>query len=281
VEVENGFDFLAAPVFTAQRHLRRTFDCKRNRFAVQVSCAEIDVRKHFISFCHLRVLSFALAVPGSAPGALFAFANLVARHARYVVEFVPQDCRKLAVQLTDAPVAPVVAQVPQGNAEHGGGDDVGAVLHAARQRMPAHHDLLRNGLFGVSYRVDQPSSSITLMRLTTASAVRGPQRFSVRHLRRIVREAGKPPDVIGDGDADAPLTEVRDRWPIASRNNAAARIKGKPAQLTPLAEGQNAVVFKRGFYFLVAPTLALLHTHRWVLQRPKKSAAGTSVAVRM
>jgi hypothetical protein len=111
-----------------------------------------------------------------------------------------------------------------------------------------------------SFRVDQPPSLITLaMRLATVSAVRGPQRFAADHLRCVVREAGKPTDVIGDGDADAPLTEMRYRRAITGRANPAAGIDAKTTQLTPLAKAENTVVFEIG---PVELTALLLQAHR-------------------
>jgi hypothetical protein len=123
---------------------------------------------------------------------------------------------------------------------------------------------LLNGLFGSSYRVDVPSSIVDSMRLTLRRCGRGPQRFSVRHVSRCTAgAAGKPADVIRNGNPDAPSTEVRDRRAITRRNDAATGIDREAAQITPFAERQDPVVFQtRADRFVVA-------SHRGLFPRPE------------
>jgi hypothetical protein len=106
-------------------------------------------------------------------------------------------------------------------------------------------NLLPIGFFGISYRVDQPSSMITLMRLTTASAAGEPQRFLARHgSRRTGGAESKPADVIADSDPFAPRTKLRDKRAIASRDDAATGIEAEAAQIAPLAKAENPVVLE-------------------------------------
>src|SRR6516162_5123739 len=69
-KIQHRFDVFA--VLVLQGFERGPLDSHVDRLATQISSLQVLAREHIVSFCHLRFLSSALALPGNKPPASYS-----------------------------------------------------------------------------------------------------------------------------------------------------------------------------------------------------------------
>jgi hypothetical protein len=72
-----------------------------------------------------------------------------------------------------------------------------------------------------------------------------PGRTVLRTLPRLL-----PPSIIGDGDADTAIGDLRDLRPFPGLDQALGRPDGKAADFGPLWDGHHALIIQRAIAFL-------------------------------